>query len=195
MVKGYKMKYCPKCQIETERKKSGKCIVCHKKYNAMWYLKNKDKSNKMSSDYRANNKVKVSESNKKYVENNKDKLFLLRQLYREKNKEKIANDKRQYRIDNPEKIKVLKSNRRAKILFNGGTLSKDLTIKLYKLQKGKCPCCNEPLGDDYHLDHIMPLALGGSNTDGNIQLLKSKCNHQKHALHPNDFMMKRGFLL
>lgn len=45
------------------------------------------------------------------------------------------------------------------------------------------------------MDHIVPLALGGSNTDGNIQLLRATCNQQKHAKHPVVFMQERGFLL
>lgn len=55
--------------------------------------------------------------------------------------------------------------------------------------------CGKPLGDAYHLDHVMPLALGGSNTDDNMQLLRDRCNLQKHAKHPVDFMQERGFLL
>ena len=74
-------------------------------------------------------------------------------------------------------------------------LSVGLSAKLFKLQKGKCPCCKQPLGDDYHLDHKMPLALGGTNTDENMQLLRSICNLQKHAKHPVDFMQERGYLL
>jgi 5-methylcytosine-specific restriction endonuclease McrA len=74
-------------------------------------------------------------------------------------------------------------------------LSKDISQKLFKIQNGLCACCRKPLGDNFHLDHIMPMALGGSNTDDNIQLLRSRCNQQKHAKHPVDFMQERGFLL
>lgn len=77
----------------------------------------------------------------------------------------------------------------------GGVLSKGLAAKLMVLQKGKCPCCGKPLGKNYHMDHIMPLALGGSNTDDNIQLLRATCNNQKYTKHPIDFMQQRGFLL
>lgn len=71
----------------------------------------------------------------------------------------------------------------------------DIAERLFKLQRGKCACCKQPLGDDYHMDHIMPLSLGGSNTDDNIQLLRAKCNQQKSAKHPVDFMQQRGFLI
>lgn len=46
-----------------------------------------------------------------------------------------------------------------------------------------------------HLDHIVPVAMGGPNIDENIQLLRQRCNNQKHSKHPVDFMQQRGFLL
>ena len=96
---------------------------------------------------------------------------------------------------NPEARRIISQNRRARKLANGGKLSKGLSAKLFKLQKGKCPCCNQPLGDDYHMDHIMPLAKGGANEDLNIQLLRQQCNQQKSAKDPIEFMQSRGKLL
>lgn len=111
------------------------------------------------------------------------------------NREKRKASCAAYYAANPETFRALKHNRRARKLAVGGKLSKDIEIKLFALQRGKCACCKRPLGDDYHLDHIMPLALGGTNTDDNIQLLRQRCNNQKHAKHPIDFMQQRGFLL
>jgi len=74
--------------------------------------------------------------------------------------------------------------------------SPNLSEKLFVLQKGICACgCQQPLGRDYHLDHRMPLALGGTNTDDNVQLLTKLCNLQKGKKHPIDFMQSRGFLI
>jgi 5-methylcytosine-specific restriction endonuclease McrA len=92
-------------------------------------------------------------------------------------------------------MRIICQNYRSRKRANGGTLSKGLAEKLFKLQQGKCPCCKQPLGRNYHLDHIVPTALGGSNSDDNMQLLRATCNHQKHAKHPIDFMQQRGFLL
>lgn len=96
---------------------------------------------------------------------------------------------------NLEPNRIRSHNRRARKRENGGTLSKGLADKLFVLQKGKCACCGKPLGKNYHLDHIMPIRLGGANIDLNIQLLRQRCNNQKHAKHPIDFMQQRGFLL
>ncbi len=89
--------------------------------------------------------------------------------------------------------RVHKQNRRHR--ERGGNLSAGIALKLFKLQRGKCACCGELLGDDYQLDHIMPIALGGKNVDSNMQLLRKVCNLQKHAKHPIDFMQERGLLL
>ena len=85
--------------------------------------------------------------------------------------------------------------RRAKKLSVGGEISKGLRQRLFVLQKGKCACCGLPLGDDYHMDHIMPLYLGGKNEDRNIQLLTKTCNLKKNKKHPIDYMNEKGFLL
>jgi 5-methylcytosine-specific restriction endonuclease McrA len=95
----------------------------------------------------------------------------------------------------PERRRELVQNRRAKLREIGGKLSKGLAERLFKLQRGKCACCGEPLGADYHLDHVMPLALGGSNTDDNMQLLRQPCNSRKNARHPVDYMQSKGLLL
>jgi 5-methylcytosine-specific restriction endonuclease McrA len=101
-----------------------------------------------------------------------------------------------YRAAHIEKYRIYSQNRRARKRESGGKLSPGLSAKLFKLQKGKCACgCKQQLGNNYHLDHIMPLALGGTNTDDNMQLLRQRCNNQKHTKHPIDFMQQRGFLI
>ena len=37
--------------------------------------------------------------------------------------------------------------------------------------------------------------LGGEHDDSNIQLLCPPCNSSKQAIHPIDFMQRKGFLL
>ena len=135
-----------------------------------------------------NNCIKVYAA--KYRLENAEKKKASQIAWREKNREKENAQRR----ENPEKYRIHTHNRRA-LLKSLGKLTPGISIKLFKLQKGKCACCKKPLGTDYHMDHITPLALGGSNTDSNIQLLRAKCNKQKGAKHPVDFMQQRGFLL
>lgn len=174
------MKFCKKCKIDTERYARGDCKPCAKASHAA---------------YRAINQDKVRERRKKYCAANVDKKRAANAKYIADNPEKKKERNAKYKAENPEKCRIHNQNRRARKLKNGGKLSQGLAERLFKLQKGKCPCCQMPLGDDYQLDHIMPIALGGSNTDDNMQLLRKQCNNQKHAKHPIDFMQSRGFLL
>ena len=132
---------------------------------------------------------------KKWQAENKERDMENKARWRAANKHRFSKYAATWRAKNPEAARLFKQTRRARKRNSQGKLSKDLRKSLFSLQKGKCPCCAQPLGDDYHLDHKMPLALGGSHTDNNMQLLRSLCNRQKHAKHPVDFMQERGFLL
>lgn len=183
------MKTCTKCGIEnplTEFYKhpntrdglQSRCKVCTKADAAKWSGENPEKVKESSDKYRAANTEKLNARTAKWQAENPDKR-----------RGKVSN----WRAANPDATRVHDQNRRTR---NIGKLSKMLVGSLFRLQQGKCACgCKRALGDDYHLDHIMPLALGGTNTDSNIQLLRAQCNLQKHAKHPVDFMQSRGFLL
>ena len=131
-----------------------------------------------------------------YRKNNPERVALSKRQYKEKNREIINAKNRAYGKNNPAKIAIKAQNRRAKIRAAGGVLSKDIVQRLKTLQKGKCAICYERLPvKGYHIDHIMPLALGGSNKDANAQLTCAPCNLKKNRRHPIDFMRSRGFLL
>ena len=144
--------------------------------------------------------VKESREKRPWVRDANRAKHMARELeknraYKAANKEKHLADATAWRLANPEKRRIHHQNRRARIRAAGGELSVGLAKRLHNLQRGKCACCGLQLGDDYQLDHIMPLALGGTNTDDNIQLLRRQCNSFKRAKHPIEFMQYRGFLL
>jgi len=186
---------CRACQSVSKRRWDLANTERKKSYAVAWHVSNKDKQNSLSAAWRAANQDRVKESFTAWYAANKDKRSLTISASRSENLELARLRESAYRAENPEMHRTAANNRRARKLKAGGTLSQGLSAKLFKLQKGKCPCCKQSLGDDYHLDHKMPLALGGSNTDDNIQLLRSICNKQKHAKHPVAFMQSRGFLL
>lgn len=160
----------------------------------------------VEQNYAKRNKPRILAYAKRYRTENSDKVKIANKAWRDRNVERQIEFRRRtkdqtaakgkiYRLNNPYRSTITNNNRRAALLAAGGKLSPGLRVKLFALQKGKCACCGEPLGAKYHLDHIMPLALGGENEDRNIQLLRATCNAQKHAKHPVDFMRQRGFLL
>lgn len=204
-------KFCKKCQCVSERNVLGQCKPCVRARSAEWRAKNQDKkkayqkqwmqsqasvySAEHASAYYEKNKANLALKKAKYKKENPEKVKLASQKWRNANMELARERRRACQKKNPEPAKLAAHKRRAIKLNAGGELSKGIGAKLFALQRGKCACCGEPLGNKYHLDHIMPLALGGSNTDDNIQLLRPRCNNQKHAKHPIDFMQSRGLLL
>jgi hypothetical protein len=166
-----------------------------KKKSADWYSANKERASVRGKKRYSENADAIKQRVEKYRLANPEKIKLDQAKYRLKNKNKAKEYFAEWRAKNPESFKQYRRNRRARIKASAGKLSRGLEKKLLKLQNGKCACCKQSLGDDYHMDHIMPLALGGSNTDDNIQLLRAKCNRSKSAKHPVDFMQERGYLL
>lgn len=185
------MKNCTKCGEAKPKTEFGKdvqkrdglrccCKTCNRASRAKWYAANTEKAKAYDA---------------KLYTDNPEKKKAVSAKWRADNPEKLKAYSAKYSASNSEIRRIHCHNYRARKRTNGGKLSRRLAERLYKFQRGKCACCGQPLGDDYHLDHIMPLALGGSNTDDNIQLLRQQCNNQKRAKHPIDFMQSRGFLL
>jgi 5-methylcytosine-specific restriction endonuclease McrA len=204
------IKFCKKCQVETERNASSGCKPCAIKLSTIWAKENTERVKSRKVLYYAANSERIKEVSAAWYAANLERAKAYAAAYRKANPEKIKSSnaawmkanpenvrasKAAWQKANPETIRIAHQNRRARKLANGGVLSKGLSAKLFKLQQGKCPCCNQPLGDDYHMDHIMPLKRGGANEDWNIQLLRQQCNNQKSAKDPIEFMQSRGKLL
>lgn len=198
------MKTCTKCNetkpltgfYKEAKARDGlksQCKSCINASNAKYQTDNPDKCNTYKVKWKLSNPHKVKAGNAKYYIDNKDKCDAANAKWRSDNHKKHKASIAKWWEGNPKARRIYKHNRRARSV---GKLSKGLADKLFKLQRGKCACgCKKLLGDNFHIDHIMPLALGGTNTDNNIQLLRSTCNNQKSAKHPIDFMQSRGFLL
>lgn len=145
-----------------------------------------------AASYRRNREV-ILKRGREWYEANKEKAAAANADYVRRHPEVARRAKRNWKKRNPEAVRA--EGRARNLREKLGKLSRGLVQRLYKLQKGKCPCCGKPLGRKYHLDHITPLALGGPHRDDNMQLLRDVCNMQKSKKHPVDFMQGRGFLL
>lgn len=166
------------------------------------YRENKEKINAYHAALHASRKNdpeymrKQREKSAAYRAANPEKIKELNAKRRREKPEETKKYQREWFSKNRDKAAVYQQNRRKRALANGCKLSVDIRSKLMKLQRGLCACCRESLTvKKPTLDHIFPLALGGSHTDDNVQLLCQQCNSQKYAKHPVDFMQEKGFLL
>lgn len=103
----------------------------------------------------------------------------------QQNREYRLEQAKQYQKDNLDKARVRNRNRRARRISAEGTHTLEETDALLVEQQGRCNCCGVELDDTKHLDHIMPLCLGGSNWIENLQWLCVWCNSNKSGKHPD----------
>jgi|SRR5665213_1099087 len=99
--------------------------------------------------------------------------------------------------ENPESCRAKCRRRRARISGGGGShTAKEIEV-LAERQNHLCahPWCGKSIRRKRHADHIVPLALGGSNNIANIQLLCPPCNHKKSDKHPVEWAQQNGMLL
>lgn len=69
---------------------------------------------------------------------------------------------------------------------------------LLKVQRGRCAyfrTCGSRLGENFHVDHVLPICLGGTNDRGNLQLTCAACNISKGGKHPVEFAQGLGLLI
>ena len=156
---------------------------------------NREKLSAGAIDWRNRNPERYAEYQAKYQEANRHKTMARTAEWRKSNPERASEYGKAWREANPGEHTRHEQNRRARINESGGKLSPGLYSRLMKIQRGKCVACGCDIRKLAHMDHIMPLARGGANTDDNIQLLCQPCNNTKHAKHPIDFMQSCGFLL
>lgn len=64
--------------------------------------------------------------------------------------------------------------------------------ELLKAQENRCAACFIDVSNKYHIDHIMPIALGGDNRENNLQILCPKCNMCKNDKHPDIWRREIG---
>ncbi len=149
--------------------------------SAAWHKANKEKRKKSAADWYQANKVRKNDTSKAWREANKEKNLQYNRDWNEANKERKRVTSKAWHKANPDKARAAEHRRRARLLSAGGTFS-DQDIKSLAQSQPVCNGCPVNFGDVPHtIDHIVPLARGGSNWPSNLQLLCQPCNDSKGA--------------
>lgn len=183
------------------------CTVCKTKKDLFEFGKQKGSKTGLRSAC----KKCHTEKAKLYVANNKEKVQAYKKSHYLENREHIRNQCKAYRAinldfcksinaqwkrENSDLVRVYNQNRKAKKRMQAGLISKDIVKKLMVLQSGKCANCATDLHDSgHHLDHMMPIDLGGLHADENLQLLCPTCNLRKYNKDPIAWANENGRLL
>ena len=211
------MKICGKCKAEKlaqefskdSRSKDGlqfKCKACvsqHYKANkesisarvSAWKAENKAHISLQMAAYHVANRSRISA----YKAENRERLAKREAEYRAENRCRIAAQKAAYRLANPDKRSADERNRRARKRNAEGRHTATDIARIFEHQRGLCANCHAKLfksgKQTFHVDHIVPLAKGGSNWPDNLQCLCPTCNTSKHAKDPIVWAQQNGRLI
>lgn len=185
-----------------------RCIDCHKEYTRntveqraastkLYRDKNRDElraygrakyaadpegMRKRAADYRAANPEVVRATNRRTINKRRDNPE-----YKRKKSEYF----KVYQKQNADRYRALTRSRRDRLRGSGdGFTPKDVeVIRQGQIDaKGVLNCwwCERPIKGTPHIDHVIPLALGGLNEPQNLVLSCARCNFKKNAKHPHE---------
>lgn len=176
------------------------CRVCQLARTNKWYADNRERSIALHrQQYWADPERARAEALEWYHQNKATRLARVAARRAGPEGDRIreldAAAARRWRAAHPLEAQIGPSKRRAlKRSVQTEPITKKQIDDLAVKQKGKCAICRKKL-TARHIDHIIPLKLGGEHGIKNFQLLCPRCNLSKSHSHPIDHMQKLGFLL
>lgn len=207
---------CKFGHIDQRRLPTNRCKTCEYASTQRWRSENREYVRVRDNAYRKKTSERRGELERARYADNPDKFRKKsrRSYWKDPEKHKTYSKNYHYKagpeyrkkaqdrtkkwaLDNPERAKA--NSQASRIKRRGieaiGIHTAEDVKRIIKMQKGKCAYCKVKLGKRYHLDHIVPLARGGSNFARNIQATCAKCNMAKHARDPLFHARILGMLL
>lgn len=194
----YFMKPCKYGHHAKRLTSSGKqCLECHRLRQATVRAEQPEKVKEAKAASYRRNRAQVLAQVKAYQAANTDKVRNRRKAFYHANKERLKATYAEWAKANRPKLRIHEKRRRDR--KRGATGSHTLADiqDIGRMQRWRCanPLCTVPIKRGYHVDHIQPIALGGTDDRRNIQLLCAPCNQSKHARDPVAWMQSNGLLL
>ena len=132
--------------------------------------------------YYARNREKILQrqkpKRKKFYAANRERLLAVSRRYARLHRAEKAARNAAWRHAHPENIRRLGIRRRARELNAPGTTTPQQIAARVDFYGNRCAYCDGPYE---HLDHVIPLARGGSNWPANLRPACARCNLEKQA--------------
>lgn len=192
------------------KSKERPCDLCRKarnEYLAIWREKNKNRLKEKQARYYLDNKKHLREQGRNYYQAHKQESYNQNKAWRKANPEKMAEYRKKWIEANPEKNRETKAawskrNPESKRLIEHRRRARMYAVENEKYTEAQvleaygtdCHICSKPIDleaprrtnqagweNGLHLDHLVSIAKGGSNTLENIRPAHGLCNTKKGA--------------
>lgn len=192
------MRHCKTCKEyktldlfpKNKTYKSGyasQCKACRKVYNKEYYIANKNQVQQKNQEWYIANKDRKKQYDKEWRAKNAERIKRLCKEYRIANNQFTREICKKWRAANGAKMLVHGSNRRAR--KRSAYYEKYDRQAIFSRDKFICHLCGKrtkPKVNNNHpdfavLDHVVPLALGGTDTPWNVKTACRDCNGKKKA--------------
>jgi hypothetical protein len=196
----------------------------HRESCLTWKLKHHDLIQKRNKEFWAANKTECSKKVKIWRNANAERVTETTKLWRKKHPDKVKawikksyakhsekikaynakwakanpDKKRKYNQkwakNNPEMLKA-RNHKRRMLKASGPSDKSSIIQENLKKVPNKCYWCGKSLNKNWHMDHVIPLCLGGSHTSANIVKSCPTCNHSKGGKHPAKWKAVRQLVM
>jgi 5-methylcytosine-specific restriction endonuclease McrA len=159
------------------------CVVCYDATLAQWRSENADRVREVDRLHRA-----------RTAEQHRANDLRWRWANIEAVRER---DRARYIRADRDMLRKHRRDRKARLRNAEGSHTLAEIKDLLEKQKFHCAACRVDISrsDSRHLDHIMPVAKGGSNSIENLQWLCPACNRRKGARDPAEWAKLNGRLI
>lgn len=187
-------KPCKRGHVAERYTRNLTCVECdrEKQRAAQWHVKNRERHNELGRESYQRHKDKRNEYNHRWWEVNAigSKYWFATPIEIRRQRRAI------WREQNKDKVLVAARNRSIQKRGAGGTHTTADLAAIIKAQRHRCAYCRADLRKvTKNLDHIVPLASGGTNDRTNLQYTCAPCNLSKRAKDSIVFARFRGMLL
>jgi 5-methylcytosine-specific restriction endonuclease McrA len=153
-----------------------------KVYARRWYEKNRAKAIEQASAWWAANPEKAAASKRRWSERNPDKLREAARRWKREHPEEHRADYARWAAKYPEKAKANQRRQGTRYAMRKrDAFVEDIEpYEVLNRSRGICGICGLSVdAEDFHVDHVVPLARGGEHSYENVQAAHPRCNASK----------------
>ncbi len=192
------MKHCNKCHETkpvgafgqcTRDGYQSRCKACTNAVSGAWNKANRERVNAASRSRRAADPAKHLEKEREIRAANPEAARARHRKWRDKNAEMERQRSRDWAAANKPAMVAKQHARRARKAGNGGRFTVNQAEELKASYLGKCAYCLSAAAE--HLDHVVPIADGGTSNIENMVPACARCNLSKNKRSLLRFMMIR----